>query len=395
MKTRFFAIALCAIVLVGTSAQAADWRVKATGNFSTSSTWELVSGSDPSGLGIPNSGDNIEVPASFKLWFDQSTTLTTVLIKGEACGSVYPMTAPINIVHKWVTFTLDGTTAVWPNGSLELVEGRTQGSVTYDVSGNMSMLGDAGFYCARFAAGTKEEQTIPNLKVGGDFTISSSRGFPIYPLNYGGTLYDMTNLEFTGTGASVLNVTVLTTVEFADVIVPNGKKATFRSAGEGIYIGKDLITDIGKNLLVKTGGEALIESPMFLWGVGGITTEANSTLGVSAVEGFASGWKQGLGTLPLTADPSTIAKYFGSLTQALGPLMVSPAYKLALDKSGGALNMEKDLTVHKLALTNGTINTGSFTLTGPDTLADLEQGAGQVVGNWVKPWLTVSEWSVY
>jgi len=392
MKTRFFAITLFAVMLIAASAQAADWRVKATGNFSTSSTWELVSGSDPSGLGVPNPGDNIEVPASLKLWFDQDTTLTNVLIKGEACGSIFPMTAPLALVHKWGTFTLDGSASA---ASLELVEGRTQGSVTYDVTGNLSMLGDAGFFCARFAAATQAEQTIPYIKVGGDFTISSTRSFPIYPLNFGGTFYDTTNLEFTGTGASVLNVTVATTVNFGDVVVPAGKKATFRSAGEGIYIGTDLVSGLGKTFLVKTGGEALIESPMFLWGSGGITTEANSTLGVSAIEGFANGWKQGLGTLVLTADPSTIAKYFGANTQALGALLVSPAYKLVLDKSGGSLDMEKDLTVHKLALTNGTINTGSFTLTGPDTAADLEQGAGQVVGNWVKPWLAVSDWNVY
>lgn len=393
MKTRFIAAALCAAALFCSTAQASDWRVKvASGVFSAASTWELVSGTDPIGLGIPNPGDNIEVPAAMKLWLDQDTTLGTVLIKGDLCGSVYPMPAPIALVHKWNTFTLDGTAGAVNH---ELVEGRTQGSVTYDVAGNISVLGDAGMYCARFGAATKPEQTVPYIKVGGTFTMSSTRGFPIYPLNFGGTFYSMTNLEFTGAGAGLLNITVPTTVEFSDIVVPAGKVATFRMAGEGIFISKDLITGNPKSLLVKTGGEALVEAPAFFWGDGTIVTQANSTLGVTAIEGFANGWKQGLGTCALTLDPLTTAKYFGANVQALGALVPAEIFKLVLDKTGGSVNMEKSLTVHKLTLTNGTINTGAFTLTGPDTASDLVQTGGNVVGNWIKPWAGVSEWDVY
>ena len=392
MKTRFIALALCAGALLCSTAQAADWRVKATGTFSTSSTWELVSGTDPSGLGVPNPGDNIEVPSGFKLWADQSTTLGTVLIKGDYCGSVYPMTAPIALVHKCNTLTLDGTAGAV---NFELVEGRTQGSVTYDVSGNLSVLGDAGMYCSRFAAATKPEQTIPYIKVGGTFLMSSTRGFPIYPLNYGGVFYSMTNLEFTGTGAGLMNITVATTIEFADIIVPAGKSVTFRSVGEGIYLGKDLITDAAKSLLVMTGGEALVEAPMFFWGLGKIATQPNAILGVSDAYGFDTGWKKGLGTCTLELDLQTVAKYFGSNVQALGSIYAGELYKLILDKTGGSVNMEKNLTVHKLTLTNGTINTGTYTLTGPDTAGDLVQTAGNVVGNWVKPWAGVSGWGAY
>lgn len=392
MKSLFASIV--ATVLIAGSAQASDWvSVAANGLSNTSSTWNLVSGTDLGSDGLPDPGDNITIAAGTKVWFNQSTDFANVIVNGEMNGADASMTAPIAVVHKWTNATIAGP--------CELVDGRVQGTVTYDVE-NLTLAAAGQMFSARFGAATKAEQTVPFIKIGTLFTISSSAGFPIYPLNFGGTFYSMAQLRFSGAGAATVNITVPTTVEFGSITVPAGKSVTFQGAGEGIYVGNDLLTDAPNPFLVQSGGEALVEgstpaSLVFFWGPGFAQTEANAIIGASLPAGIQSGWKN---VFSLVGAPSihanTVFKYFGGQNQALGDLIGASIYKLILDKSAGAVNMEKDLTVAKLDLLNGTINTGAFTLTGPNTLADLLQTNGNVVGNWVKPWLSaVSNWMSY
>lgn len=391
MKQLFATLAVTA--LLAAPAAASNWEVvAANGSFSAPSTWSLLSGTDVNADGLPDAGDNVTIPTGMKLWMDQSTDLGDVVVTGDMCGAVNSAT-PIAYVHKMNSLTV--------SGNLELADGRAQGTVTYDVN-NLTVNSAGGLFCARFAAATKPEQTVPILKIGNNFTMSSGRAFPIYPLNFGGTFYSTTQLEFSGAGAATVNFTIASTVEFGKVTVPAGKSVTFSGAGGGLYVGNGLLTDAPNPFLVKTGGEALFEQStpatlLFPWGPGYLETEAGAVVGTSHPEGFEGGWQKFTSLAgPPVVSTNTVFKFFGAQTQLLGALLGASVDKVILDKTGGSVNMEKNLTVAKLDLLNGTINTGAFTFTGPNTLADLTQTNGNIVGNWVKPWLaSVAGWDKY
>lgn len=385
-------IGLVALALAGNAMAACTWTAKGTSadNWgggalaSSADCWTLTSGTPAVGQTVPATGDSIVIPNGTKVWFDMNTDLVNVTIAGGVNGADNSIAAsPIAIVHKWANVTVTG------DAKFELADGRKQGSCTYEI-GNLTISDNSQLYCTRFSAATKAEQTVPILKLGGDVTWATTQGFPIYPVNFGGTFYSMTKLEFVGTNTSTINLPGKST-EFCSVIVPAGKTVILKNPN--FYLGKEIQSGVSENFQIF--GTAKFDSPCFVWGDGNIVVKNGGVVGTNDAAGVDSApWGAGpfIGSAVVFEAGSGLM-FYGSTAQVSGALIPTEVDKLIVDKSGATVTLSADLQVKELQLLNGVLATGSHKLAGPQA-GKLVQVNGTVSGTW-GPYASVSDWSQF
>mgnify|MGYP006282858859 CR=1 FL=1 len=359
---------------------AADRYSVASGNWNSTATWSATPGGAP-GASIPIAGDNVYIESSH----------TITVTADAACASI--------------TFTGDGSTlSLDASVTLDVSVTVTK----YKLSGNNSssiITGDGTLNCADIEVGTTLNpgsggytayshsltSTISNLNVSGDLTVNSyANGFISLRVRNGEFFLGSGTLSVSGSIVTQNSAWTNTSTfsmgagaESGTLIL--GGATPFSSSGGATHV----IELNGTSTLVnysRSGAQTAFVTDynnLTLSGSGAKTVSGTTINGILSMEGTATA----SGTTPTYGAASTL-RYKGSAAQTTGiefPPTFSGNGGVIIDNSDGvSLNSGRTID-NALTFINGTLSTGSNTLTLSAGATVTGAGAGKYVnGNLEK-----------